>query len=88
MKKYDYKKLALQWFRDHLGTRGSLRKRVQEFRSDYRMGSIPKTISLYCESGGLYTTTPSKPSNSIRVKTLQGNKTLATFEIADLVKNL
>lgn len=89
MKRSDYESVALRWLADHLQMFvGPLQVRIQMFRSDYRMGSVRGDDLLYCESGGLYSTTPEKPSEYIRVKTLNNNKTLATFTIEGLAKNL
>lgn len=87
MKKQTYKKIATDFLESYLAIdKGSWAGRVRRFKEDYRMSSVPGSALLYCESGGLYTTSNKKPSETIRVKTLNGNKTVASFAIEDLQK--
>lgn len=84
-----YKEHALNWLRRELASfQGTFEEKLLSFRSDGRLGSVPGSAQLYCSSGNLYSTTPSDPSVSVLVKTLERNKTLAAFPLHALAAEL
>lgn len=82
IKQEQYKKIARDFLKREIKSFGSLKKAL----SDYRCASVAGSLSLYCEIGGLYTTTPEKPGSAVVVKSLTEKKPKARFLIKDLIK--
>lgn len=77
-----YKKAAQEFLRHELR---SFHGNIKEVLSDYRCMSVPGDANLYCEIGGLYTTTPEKPGTHVAVKSMGSTGILARFKIEELI---